>query len=252
METYFQRIFYLPSRHLDAKTQIPKVRIAMLTGASIGLIWGIVARIWMRLVSANPEFSVSGTITILIIATIFGAFAGLTYAARRHGWQGWGHRLPRYLLIFSFLPFSSGAGMPMFLAVLIITLALTNKAMLSFWVLVIPINLVVFATDIGIPIIAAIGITAGAVLLTFWKWFLRHKHNSLELQPINIWAEQTGQTILLFTAAVITINVGWKLIGEKPELSTWVYNFLYLTLLYPLILALRIGLEPKKAIASST
>jgi hypothetical protein len=250
METNFQRIFNLSSKHLDAKTQTPKVWFAMLIGAGIGLIWGIAARIWMRLISTNPEFSISGTATILIIATTYGTFAGLTYAARRHGWQGWQHNVPRYLLIFFFLPFSSGAGTPMFLTVLIITLALTNKTMLSFWVLVVPINLVVFATDIGIPIIAAISIIIGAVLLSGWKWFFFHKHNPPKLQSIDRWAEQTGQTILLLNAAMITINLGSKLISEKPELSTWAYIFFYLILLCPLIIALRIGLEPKKLITS--
>jgi len=58
---------------------------AVLGGAGLGFVWGIAARLWMRLISTNPEFSIAGTTAILVIATVFGAFVGFAFAARRRG-----------------------------------------------------------------------------------------------------------------------------------------------------------------------
>src|SRR4051794_33298682 len=97
--TLLRQIFRLPRMHLDATVHRPPVWAAVLCGASLGLIWGIAARIWMRLISTQPGFSIPGTAAILLIATLFGTFVGLAFAARQRGWQRWGHYLPRGLVI---------------------------------------------------------------------------------------------------------------------------------------------------------
>ena len=74
---------------LDATALRPAVWAAVLRGAGLGLVWGTVARLWMRLIATTPEFSLPGTAAILIITTVFGAWVGLAYAARRRGWRGW-------------------------------------------------------------------------------------------------------------------------------------------------------------------
>jgi len=57
---------------LDAENRtFPRWR-ALLTGAGLGLTWGVVARVWMRLISTSPEFSVVTTAFILGIAAVFG------------------------------------------------------------------------------------------------------------------------------------------------------------------------------------
>lgn len=48
-----------------------------------GLSWGILARAWMRLISTQPEFTWSGTIFILTVATLIAAFLGLPMLLRR-------------------------------------------------------------------------------------------------------------------------------------------------------------------------
>ena len=40
---------------------------ALLTGAVAGVLWGVVARAWMRLISADHEFSWGGTLAIVAI-----------------------------------------------------------------------------------------------------------------------------------------------------------------------------------------
>ena len=72
-QALLRRVFRLPSMHLDAAERSPAVWAAILSGASLGLVWGIAARIWMRLISTNPEFTSSGTAAILVIAIVFGA-----------------------------------------------------------------------------------------------------------------------------------------------------------------------------------
>ena len=55
----------------------------MLVGAGLG----VVLRIWMRLISDNPEFSWSGTLAIVIAFTLLGTNAGLVAYGRSRGWR---------------------------------------------------------------------------------------------------------------------------------------------------------------------
>ncbi len=47
-----------------------------------GVAWGIAARGWMRLLSTDPEFSWSGTIVIVMIATLAWTGGGIAAASR--------------------------------------------------------------------------------------------------------------------------------------------------------------------------
>lgn len=70
--------------------QSPIARYAAL-GALLGVGWGVLARVWMRLISTEPEFSWSGTIAILVLAGWLGMGIGLVYGTRRaakHRWLG--------------------------------------------------------------------------------------------------------------------------------------------------------------------
>ena len=50
-------------------------------GAGLGVAYGVAARGWMRLISTDPEFSWSGTLSILLAFGIIGLLLGLAYAA---------------------------------------------------------------------------------------------------------------------------------------------------------------------------
>jgi hypothetical protein len=54
----------------------------IVTGMALGLVWGVVARVFMRLLTTNPSFSWSGTLFILGLAAVAGACLGLVHAAR--------------------------------------------------------------------------------------------------------------------------------------------------------------------------
>ena len=121
-----QRVYWFPRELLDARDQRAHVCSALGIGAGLGLAWGIAARIWMRLISTNPELSVSGTAVILGVPTVFGTCAGLAYVARRRGWARWAHYLCRALVVLTFIPFGFAGGAPLMLTVLLATVGFTQ------------------------------------------------------------------------------------------------------------------------------
>ena len=75
-------------------------------GFAAGVVWGAVARIFMRLLTTSPEFSWSGTLFILGVGAVAGTCVGLVHAARVRGRSGWWRlaALPALILF-------AGAGM---------------------------------------------------------------------------------------------------------------------------------------------
>lgn len=64
-----------------------KIGIGLLSGLIGGLVWGIGARIAMRIVvlaaHGRPEFSIGGTLGILMVGAVFGLPLGLIVAGTR-------------------------------------------------------------------------------------------------------------------------------------------------------------------------
>lgn len=63
-------------------------RLAVL-GAGAGAVWGVLARVWMRLISDDPEFTWPGTLAIIGLAAVLGTGVGVVHASRRQGRSGW-------------------------------------------------------------------------------------------------------------------------------------------------------------------
>jgi hypothetical protein len=244
-QTMFQHLLRLSTMRLDAVESYPLVWGATLSGAGLGLVWGIVARIWMRLIATTPEFSIAGTGAILVITTVFGAWAGFAFAARRRGWRRWRHYVPRALVVFFFVPFGIAGGLPLMLTTLLATLGLIQRALVGLWFLAMLVLLLVIGTDIEVPSMAASIATSGAVALTIWKWLLRRWHARHWLLRVDIWLERIVRTLLLLLAVIGIGIVSGEIFTDKPGLLGPVYIFCYLILLYPLFFALRIGLEPR-------
>lgn len=93
-----------------------------LCGLGLGLLWGVAARVYMRLVADNPEFSWVGTLFILTLAGLLGTGLGLVWAAKVHGRRRWWllALLPGLLLF-------AGQGIPFIPAFLIGGLAFTRR-----------------------------------------------------------------------------------------------------------------------------
>ena len=58
-------------------------------GLVLGAVWGVLARVYMRLVSTDPSFSWAGTLFIVGLAAVLGAVLGLVHAARTRGGRSW-------------------------------------------------------------------------------------------------------------------------------------------------------------------
>jgi hypothetical protein len=63
-------------------------RMAAL-GLVLGAAWGVLARVWMRLISTDPEFSWTGTLMIIGFAALLGTGVGVVHAARVSGRRVW-------------------------------------------------------------------------------------------------------------------------------------------------------------------
>ncbi|MET7281210.1 hypothetical protein ABZS29_23435 [Kribbella sp. NPDC005582] len=62
---------------------------AAAAGLALGLAWGAAARVWMRLISTDPEFSWSGTGFILGSTAVCGLAFGILYGLRGAGRSRW-------------------------------------------------------------------------------------------------------------------------------------------------------------------
>jgi hypothetical protein len=210
----------MPGVRLDADERRPRVWAAVLTGASLGLAWGVAVRVWMRLISTSLEFSVGGTAFILALPTVFGTCAGLAFAARRRGWRRWRHYGARAAVVAAFLPLGIGPGAPLMFSVLAVTLALTQPAFLN-------------------ALLRAV-----AAALTGRRWALRCAADGHLVHRANLWLERGMRGVLLLLALAAFGFVAWQVVTDKPGLLAPLYILFYLLLLCPLFLGLRVGLAP--------
>jgi hypothetical protein len=68
-------------------------------GFALGLLWGTIARLFMRLLADTPEFSWPGTLGILGVSGLMGAALGLVRAARVGGRRRWWRLAPLPTLV---------------------------------------------------------------------------------------------------------------------------------------------------------
>ena len=75
---------------------------SVAAGLAAGVVWGVVARGFMRLLTTDPAFSWSGTLFILGLSAVAGLAWGLVRGARRTGRSPWWRlaALPMLLLFF--------------------------------------------------------------------------------------------------------------------------------------------------------
>ncbi len=98
------------------------VRHPVISGAVLGLSWGIVMRAWMRYITDNPEFTWSGTGFILGAATLAGTLMGIAWWRRSKGGDG-GWRFTA----LGILPLGFGAGSIMIPSVLLGAVAIGRR-----------------------------------------------------------------------------------------------------------------------------
>ena len=75
-----------------------------------GMVLGIIARAWMRLISDDPQFTWSGTIFIVGGFTVFGVTQAVVAVARRRARRRWTLTIVRVVGTIGLLPLFVGAG----------------------------------------------------------------------------------------------------------------------------------------------
>lgn len=100
----------------------------MLAGGLLaGLAWGINARLWMRFISTNTEFTWSGTLFIVIAFGIVGLAQSGAYLGRRADLGRRPMTALRVVGVITLLPLGFGAGASMLPTIILATLALTQR-----------------------------------------------------------------------------------------------------------------------------
>jgi len=105
----------------------------VLSGLLAGAAWGVVARLWMRFISAEHEFSWSGTLTIVGIFALCGMGQALAAAALRGDWSRPARIGAQSLAVATALPLGLAAGMIMLPSTLLAAVALGRKRMDRRW-----------------------------------------------------------------------------------------------------------------------
>jgi hypothetical protein len=97
-----------------------------MSGLVGGLVWGMNARLWMRFITTNPEFTWSGTLFIVIGFGIAGLAQSGAYLGRRANLTRPAMTVLRVVAVIGLLPLGVAAGASMFPTIILATLALTH------------------------------------------------------------------------------------------------------------------------------
>lgn len=94
----------------------------------LGLLLGASARAWMRIISTNPEFTMSGTLFIVLGFSFFAAMQSVAALAAQRPWRDWPRRGARCLGVVGLLPLFTAAGGMMAPAVVFAGLAVWHPS----------------------------------------------------------------------------------------------------------------------------
>jgi hypothetical protein len=109
----------------ERATTVPPRSLLIVGGFLVGgLVWGVVARLWMRLITTESEFTWSGSLFIVGAFTIAATAQGVALAARRRRWPRWAQGIIRSLALVLALPLGAGAGIVMLPALVTGSIAL--------------------------------------------------------------------------------------------------------------------------------
>ena len=101
--------------------------VVLLGALAVGLAWGINARLWMRFISTNPEFSWGGTLFIIVAFGIAALAQAGAYLGRRAGLRRPALTALRVAAVICLLPLGAAAGSSMLPAIILAALALTHQ-----------------------------------------------------------------------------------------------------------------------------
>ena len=120
-------------------------------GALTGAVWGVAARLWMRSIATDPQFTWSGTAYIVAVPTIVGLCMGIVRSSRAP-------KVSRFFGVASAVLLGMGAGMLMLPTVLLGSVANARRR----WHAVFRILLAALA---AVPVLAVLSETSSLPLV---------------------------------------------------------------------------------------
>lgn len=154
---------------IDRSTRI-KVIPALAAGLGAGMLFGVAIRAWMRLISETPEFTLSGTLFIVIAGTLAGLGAALAAVARRNQWRF--GKAASVVGGFLFIGLGAGAGIILLVSVVLLGVAIGRlRISLPVRLLVAGFAAIVAFAMIGLdlPMATVVWSIVGVPLLIGWK-----------------------------------------------------------------------------------
>ena len=152
----------------ETKLQNLNPRLIIPLGVVAGFLLGIIARLWMRWISTDPEFTWSGSIYIVMAFTLFFTVHSTVFFAVRKGWSRRSMIIARSGAIVFSLPIFGAAGGSMLPTVVMGSMAVWRKS-LPKWV-----RAILGVASLAVPIITVndIGSDFGWGVATFGRILL--------------------------------------------------------------------------------
>jgi len=180
-----------------------------------GLLLGIVARLWMRWISTDPEFTWGGTIGIVIAFTVFTTTQTAIFVLRKRVRSSRFGSVIRGVGIFFTLPLFTAAGAIMFPTVALTSIALWQKQMDR------KVRIALYAIGSIIPILQIKG------FITNFGWTIATLGRVLLFIAIYV------IVVILIKPTVSPFKFGSEIKAAKGRRNTWVILFIvFVTLLF--------------------
>ena len=116
----------MPGRIQPASSDRLSWPVVLVAGLAGGLAWGVIARVWMRFISTDPQFTWSGTLFIVIGFGLAGLAQSAAFLGRRAHLRRPKMTALRVATFASLLPLGMAAGGPVFPTIVLAPLALTH------------------------------------------------------------------------------------------------------------------------------
>lgn len=116
----------VPGRIQPASSDRVSWPVVLIAGLAGGLAWGVFARVWMRFISTDPQFTWNGTLFIVIGFGLAGLAQSAAFLGRRAHLRRPQMTALRVATFASLLPLGMAAGGPVFPTIVLAPLALTH------------------------------------------------------------------------------------------------------------------------------
>ena len=165
--------------------------VVVIVAFLIGIAFGVVARMWMRLIAPDPEFTVSGTLGIVVGFGLLFAGAGLSLAAHRNGWRRTPLGVARGIGCILILPAFGAAGGLAFPSVVLGALAVARWDLriplrAVFALVAVAVTVIVACTQIPADDLSAVRTVVGMVLypVLLWPMLLAARLSLIRTAPL--------------------------------------------------------------------